>query len=157
MALSLVQPSMQVCIASRPAYVGHVCNFRPKASSLLASLPVLSSDMTFVMVRSEVFKTRRSTIAAIKSDKIWEKEHSVITDASMTSIAHSFKQFFNIEVDYSDLADNAAMWFCWCDIHHSCDWMLVEPSRTYRYLNFVRSPDQIVRLLMKCARLSASF
>ena len=86
MVLALVHPLVQVYNLPRTgqlAYVGHICNFRQRVSTFLASLPLMPSDMPFVMVRLRSCRGRSAGKALFKVNvwKLrrafeWLKEHN---------------------------------------------------------------------------------
>ena len=48
------------------AYVGHICNFRQRVTTCLATLPLMPADMPFVMVRPRTCRGRAAGRARFK-------------------------------------------------------------------------------------------
>ena len=90
MVLALVHPLVQVYTLPRTgqlAYVGHICNFRQRVSTFLASLPRMPSEMPFVMVRPRTCRGSSAGKALFKVNvwKLrrafeWLKEHNPYYD-----------------------------------------------------------------------------
>ena len=71
MVLARVHLVVQVYTLPRTgqrAHVGHICNFRQRVTDFLSSLPVMPSDMTFVMVRPRTCRDRTAGRAVFKVD-----------------------------------------------------------------------------------------